>query len=117
MILSFKRQFVPKIVDATKIHTLRDDPHRRWRAGRKMHMATGVRTPHYHCFKEAHCTAVQEVYIDPPSGKVFVEGRELSPGTLQKFAQNDGFDTLEAFWQWFNEPTHKRLIHWTDLRY
>lgn len=75
MILPFKPQFIPKILDGPKIHTLRDDPHRRWHPGRAIHMATGVRTKYYHCFNQDVCTAVQEVYIAPRiMKKVFMAG-------------------------------------------
>lgn len=50
MILSFKPQFRQKILDGTKIHTIRDDPNDRWQAGKIIHAATGVMTKNYDCF-------------------------------------------------------------------
>ena len=38
-------------------------------------------------------------------------------GLYLKFAQNDGFDTEEAFWKWFNQPFNGVVIHWTDFIY
>lgn len=52
MILSFKEQFIPKILDGTKIHTIREDKKNRWEAGKKIHFATGVRTKNYKCPKK-----------------------------------------------------------------
>ena len=64
MILGFKNQFVPAILDGTKIHTIRKDPHHRWKPGMTIQMATGVRTKKYKCFKKAICVSVQEVRIE-----------------------------------------------------
>jgi hypothetical protein len=36
MILGFKPCFVAPILAGTKIHTIRDDPHNRWKAGREI---------------------------------------------------------------------------------
>lgn len=63
MILSFKSQFILPIIKGTKIHTVREDPNHRWEAGRKTHMATGVRTKFYNCFREDECTGVQDVVM------------------------------------------------------
>ena len=61
MILSFKPQFVNPIRRGTKIHTIREDGGNRWQSGRKIHMATGVRTKKYNCFRETECTEVQDI--------------------------------------------------------
>ena len=57
MILSFKPQFVPKILDGTKKHTIRADKHNRWHNKMTIHFATGVRTPQYEKFDEKTCCA------------------------------------------------------------
>lgn len=36
---------------------------------------------------------------------------------LLKFVQNDGFETVEAFFDWFSEDFEGQIIHWTDLKY
>jgi hypothetical protein len=38
---------------------------------------------------------------------------------LEWFAINDGFDTMDKFWDWFDhlQPFKGRIIHWTELRY
>jgi len=127
MIISFKQQFVPKILAGTKIHTLREDKTNRWQAGRKMHMYTGRYTATDRQFiKEAECMSVQ--YISLYAGVElictsnlidgeFILDRTLSDDEAIEFARNDGFDTLEDFWQWFTTTQTLKLIHWTDKRY
>lgn len=121
MILGFKKQFVPKILDGAKIHTIREDKTRRWKKGMEIHFATGVRTKDYEQFKGGKCTNVQEVVINPHSKTVNVLTDNgwwrLTRKQLPLFAQNDGFDTLEDFWKWFDKPFRGVIIHWTDLRY
>lgn len=36
---------------------------------------------------------------------------------MLQLAQNDGFDTIEDFFAYFNEDFYGKIIHWTDLRY
>jgi len=127
MIISFKPQFVPKILAGTKIHTLRTDATNRWQAGRKMHMYTGRYTATDRQFvKEAECVSVQYISLfavvdlictsNLIDGEIILE-RTLSDKEALEFARNDGFDTLEDFWQWFTTTQTLKLIHWTDKRY
>lgn len=127
MVLGFKSQFQDKILAGTKIHTVRQDPNDRWRRGNKIHFATGVRTKNYNEFKEGLCVSIQKVFMTYSHVlEISVDDNYLFgyPERLQ-FAQNDGFDTFEAFEEWFY-PLIKvapgglysaKLIHWTDFRY
>jgi len=133
MILSFKKQFKPKILDETKKHTIREDPHNRWKAGRKIHMATGVRTKLYNCFMKDVCRLTQRINIKWERGfnekrisKIYIDGKifaeELTIGylgekELYRLAINDGFDTIKEFFEWFDEDFNGKIIHWTDIKY
>lgn len=121
MILSFKHQFVPKILDGTKIHTIREDPHRRWRPGRKIHFATGVRTKNYHCFKNGTCIYVQPIQFDLDLIRVGHPNDDtlhpLSSETVDRLAKNDGFDSSIELFRWFAPHFKGFLIHWTDSFY
>ena len=129
MIIGFKPQFQDKITAGTKKTTIRNDKHDRWHSGMTMHMATGVRTKNYNCFKLDTCKSTQKiriwhrtahvtyVYID---GRCFAQYRnnEKFPNIkLVTLANNDGFDSVESFFEWFNKDFTGKLIHWTDLRY
>lgn len=124
MILSFKKHFVPKIEDGSKKHTIREDKPNRWKHGNKIHFATGVRTKHYNNFKQGSCTGVQPIKIDPKSKTVTIDvltgymigdkPMTIHPSKMEDFAKNDGFDSLEDFWKWFDEPFSGKIIHWTQ---
>jgi hypothetical protein len=148
MILGFKTQiagqptfFVEKIRACVspihektwtpKIHTIRTG--NRWKAGMKMHLATGVRTADYYQFNIgeysalAHCTSVQSIQIDHNArlGKrVFVEDdqdsiftKQLSDVEIELLSINDGFDSVDEFWNWFQHDFVGQIIHFTDFRY
>ena len=137
MILGFKPQFKQPILDGTKIHTIRVDSHKRWKAGRKIHYATGVRTKDYKQFKEGWCVRIQDfevIYtlVSSPSelshtnieydGAWFaviikVDGMLLGLTASMELAINDGFYTYKEFLAWFNKDLNGRIIHWTDYRY
>jgi uncharacterized protein YqfB (UPF0267 family) len=122
MVIGFKKQFVPKILDGTKKHTIREDATNRWKEGRVMDMATGVRTKQYNKFTEQICTGIQTILIIRVSDElnqtiVNVDGRELSLDEIQKLAWNDGFENLIDFWLWFKDGFDGKILHWTDLRY
>lgn len=126
MVLGFKAQFVPKIMSETKIHTIRKDATRRWRAGMKIHMGTGVRTKQYSCFLEEWCESVQQIEVFTSTEKmngyfVKIDGRLLSPEETLELALNDGFNSIEEFYLWFARDGKLsrtlRLIHWTDFKY
>ena len=120
MILSFNRQFVLKIIRGEKIHTIREDRGKRWHAGRKIHFATGARTKLYFQFGEGSCRAVQLIQLDPEKGRILIyldTWRELKKEHHAEFFRNDGFNSAEAFWTWFDRPFHGVIIHWTDFKY
>lgn len=121
MVLGFKPQFVPKIIDGTKIHTIRRDEHRRWQKGVRIHFATGVRTKNYKQFKVGECKFNQHIQIDASCRAVFLglNGglHRLSDKGIDLLAKNDGFDSAEEFWEWFNEDFIGTIVHWTDFVY
>lgn len=115
-----------------KIHTIREDKHDRWRAGMKIHMAIGNRTPNRFQFAPTLvCMGVQEIVITEKimtvydciklnDGRVFtiqVDGKHLPMHRITDLAINDGFDSVDQFFQWFNEDFEGKLIGWTDFKY
>ncbi|MOA01583.1 hypothetical protein D3C78_1210000 [compost metagenome] len=124
MILGFNKQFVEPILNGSKIHTLREDPNDRWRAGRSIQMATGVRTKNYDCFKEDFCQSTQKVFMDfnGYSVEVCIDNRWLTSPEVRQLVNNDGL-TYDDFLDWFFDGRQGRtkwsgkLIHWTDFKY
>ena len=129
MILSFKPQFKEPILSGTKIHTFRLDPSDRWKKGRHIHHATGVRSKKYECFKENDCKSVQRVFMTYAFNDVIeitIDGRYIhSHQEKEQIAFNDGFDSYSSFFNWFYTEISKspekefsgKIIHWTDFRY
>lgn len=142
MVLAFKPQFVEPILLGTKVHTLREDISYRWHEGCLMHMATGVRTKAYHQFAFHTCKSVQSVElwerasaaarnsnlkIEGEEPVIIVDERPLTIEEATLFALNDGFDSLEDFFEFFLPKSERsegaclffagRLLHWTDLKY
>lgn len=132
MILGFKGQFVEPILQGTKIHTIREDPHDRWDVDKHIHMATGVRTSNYRCFKEDDVKGIQYVFMtyhrsvfELSVGDDHYCDRQLWAGGIERLAINDGFRSIIEFKAWFVPLIEKsekgyysgKIIHWTDFRY
>ena len=129
MILSFKPQFVKPILKGEKIHTIRLDPHKRWKAGMTIHFATGVRTKAYRQFHEAKCHSVQEIKMMRSQDDfiVLVDDRQINSLGIALLSIKDGFYKFEDFRDWFLpeppvyphdfEEYNGRIIHWTEIRY
>ena len=120
MVLGFKKQFVKKIKDGSKIHTIREDKHDRWKEGNTIHFATGVRTKKYKQFIGGQCISTQNIEIKhlPTGISIKIDGKELGGFyELHKLAVNDGFDGIDSFYKWFNKDFSGKIIHWTALKY
>ena len=57
------------------------------------------------------------ITIEPSSRTIVIDGKELSKSDMELLAKNDGFETIEDFWTFFNDPYQGMIIHWTDTRY
>lgn len=130
MVIGFKKQFVPKILDGTKEHTIREDATNRWKVGMTMHMATGVRTKGYNQFAKKTCLGIQKVEIkwhNPPANqshlgrgvKVLIDGENISHNDeiLDALVKKDGFNDRKEFFSWFSEDYTGKILHWTDFKY
>lgn len=115
-----------------KLHTMREDPHDRWRAGMDIHMVINNRTKNRFQFAPVvKCVSTQEVrisYQDYLDGKYYVAGWFVSPRIIidgrtilehevEELAINDGFESVNDFFAYFNSSCTKKIIHWTDLKY
>lgn len=133
--------FEQKIKEGIKKHTIRDDIHDRWKPGMMIQHAHGVRTSNYRCFAKGQCMSTQILEIksidwrsaiqnpreieaiealsdkEPKVFQLYVDGRQLDGSEINDIARNDGFESTEDFFRWFNEPCTKKIIHFTDFRY
>jgi len=131
MILSFKKQFVEKIKSGSKTHTIREDKKNRWKIGRKIHFATGVRTKNYNQFAEGVCTLVESIEIKysykykQTIADVFVNNELLgqtiwfdsklknSSFSVDMLVANDGFTRTSDFFEWFDKDFKGKLLHFS----
>lgn len=124
MLTTYKAEFVPKILDGSKIHTIREDKHNRYKVGVTLHQWKGnprnVRNDPYH-FATAKCESTQQILIlfkNALRVEVLVDNRYLNPVEIEELAKNDGFTSSYELFKWFNFEDFKgKIIHWTDKRY
>lgn len=114
---------------AYKIHTLREDPFNRWKAGKSIQMAYGVRTKQYEQFNKGieeleKCVSTQRVFMTYQgwvgSLEITVGNKYLMPEEIDLLIKNDGL-THKEFMNWFFpkgvEEWGGKIIHWTNFRY
>jgi hypothetical protein len=116
-----------------KIHTIREDLKQRWRPGMKIeHVIFPYRKGGRDTFLRNTCTWVQSILIKylPVCGegsinaqtgaylpRVIVDGRVITPEKIDELARNDGFDSTDQFFCYFDKDFSGRIIHWTNTRY
>lgn len=119
----------PNLSQKPKLHTIRQG--NRWKVGDKIHFYVGSRTKKALQFapvlqvKAVDTIQIQYVpfviLIVTVNGRVFYfrgsTGIEYGEKQMTKLVQNDGFDSIDDFFQWFDGDFEGQLIHWTDLTY
>lgn len=115
-----------------KHHTIRSDYNNRWRPGRDIHFFINDRKPNMFRFAPIiKCVSVQKIEINysdfcgrrsvAVDGRIIyitnARGHSVIPEELKTLALNDGFDSIEAFFEWFSSDFKGNIIHWTDLKY
>lgn len=112
-----------------KLHTIREDKHDRWHAGRLIHPVVNNRSKNQFQFAPAFpCVSTQEIevrhyshetwcepeminaeYYDKKCGcnmeryyNVIVDGKMLKTDEVIKLSKNDGFASTNDFFSWFN---------------
>jgi hypothetical protein len=117
-----------------KLHTLRADPHDRWKAGRKIEMV--YRGAGYKIIDHFNkgipemekCVSTQKIEIKwvPLEGgitepvremHIIIDGKRQEPLKTLEIATNDGFADIHRFARWFNKDFTGKIIHWTTLKY
>jgi hypothetical protein len=106
-----------------KIHSIRRDKANRWRAGNRIHFVINNRTDDRFQFAPVvTCKSVQYIQIKPAFRQVTIlpewhQPKHLSDKAIEELAINDGFESVEQFWNFFYEDFSGKIIHWTDYRY
>ena len=127
-----KSSFVEKILDGSKMHSIREDMDDQWASGLKIQFVTGDNPEDYKQFSSGTCTSVQIIEISRSGGdqmQVKVDGKALCIDEIKLLAANDGFDTLRDLFDFIvpidttqalqlqKNKFKGKLIHWTDLKY
>lgn len=112
-----------------KIHTLRDDVKNRWKVGSMIDFFINARQKSMFRFApKIMVVSVQWIEIKwlqkkdstlywYHGGTVCIDGVFLDCKQCEQLAVNDGFDSVEDFFAYFNKDFKGKIIHWTDLRY
>ncbi|AOW09500.1 hypothetical protein [Flavobacterium gilvum] len=116
-----------------KLHTIREDKTDRWKAGNKIDFFINCRQPTMFRFAPVlPVVSVQKIEIKwipltIPLGErrpwVRIDGKQIytidqiDEEQILQLAQNDGFDTIEDFFVYFDKDFTGKIIHWTDFRY
>lgn len=114
-----------------KKHTIRRDSKNRWKEGNDIHFIIYNRTPARMQFAPVvKVQSIQKIEISYHQIKdwkgfitnnnapmIRIDGCVMSGSEAEELAINDGFDSLDAFFEWFSEDFTGKIIHWTDKKY
>ncbi len=124
-----------------KIHTIRIDLKDRWKIGNKIHFVIDNRTKDRFQFapvvlvnniqnimivwsrtKKEELNGAVSVHVNKEEigscvfiDDILIESNGFS--NLKQLAENDGFDSVKGFFNWFNNDFEGKIIHWTDFKY
>jgi len=123
MLVNFQKFCVSKILDGSKIHTIRRNPKREPKVGEVLHMYCGLRTKNCFPITKQH-SIVKIESIEITKFGVKLDGFHIEKTELPEFVRNDGFETIEDFYNFFGAekiingtPWRGILIHWTEKTY
>lgn len=119
-----------------KIHTIREDRKNLWKVGMDIHMVIGNRTKNRFQFapivKVVSIQTVEILYkrfgkktiaVVKVDGVIVGQAAWLNcqltyySDNVKSLVVNDGFDSINEFFEWFSEDFEGKIIHWTDLKY
>ncbi|TWP31909.1 hypothetical protein ETU08_00170 [Apibacter muscae] len=115
----FGESWDDKIGLLPKIHTIRLDNYNRWKEGNKMHLVINNRTDNeFHFTPQILCTSVQKIEITHENYPILkIDGIAIGFSKLQRLSSNEGFESVEDFFNYFKEDFEGKIIHWTNFKY
>lgn len=128
MILAFKEQFKRKILEGTKIHTIRRDSETKIEEGVILQMVVdAIILFESDVFYEKSVVSTQAVFMTYRGGiEISIDDRQLYYYSERlELAQKSGFESWNHFEKFFTPKIRDselgyyvgKLIHWTDKRY
>lgn len=121
---SFQKQFVQKILDGSKTHTIRRRRKYPTKAGSFLSLYVGMRTKSCKLIAEVPCEMVEKIIVFPWKKEILIadqdergQYRTMQPSVVVALAQRDGFDSVDAFFKFFERYRAEQLlgmeiIHW-----
>lgn len=120
-----------------KFHTIRQDLSNRWKVGMMIDFFINARTKKAFRFApRVPVISLQKIvikygkHLDQHNKKVdvYIDNcflgqyyfNKINPNgedELIELAINDGFDSVDDFFNWFCDDFEGKIIHWTDLKY
>ncbi len=118
----------PEYINEPKIHTIREDAHDLWKAGRKIHPVVFNRTKDRFQFAPVlECKSVQKFEIeyinDGNEVIIVIDGTHFYNSLLginkgiDELATNDGFLSPLYFFMFFNKNFSGKIISWLNYKY
>lgn len=131
--IKYRIDFDHTIIHKPKLHTIREDKNNRWKVGNRIDFYINARQKNMYRFAPyLPVVRVQNIEIKyVPFGNnkqaarpfVKVDGRLIYDvgqtlwSQMKEFAENDGFDSVNDFFAYFNNDYTGKIIHWTDMKY
>ena len=114
MNINYRREFERALKKGIKLHTIRQKPISN---GTMLNHIVNPYSQNRRCVLSNFCVSTQIISIEPSSRTIKVDGRELSKVNMERLSKNDGFASIEDFWNFFKKTYRGIIIHWSDLRY
>lgn len=122
MLLTFsKPQFVERILNGTKKHTIRDDKKNRWKVGMKIHFWKGnprnVKNKPYQ-FATGIVSEILKIEIYPDKNKIVLPETETVIDKIEflnDLAVWDGFENWDEMKTWFKIDFKGKLIYFKNI--
>ena len=115
MNINYKKEMERALASGLKLHTIRQKP---IAVGTMMnHIVYPYKKKERRCVLSNFCTSTQMITIESSSRTIKVDNKELSKVDIERLSKNDGFDSIEDFWSFFNQDYQGMIIHWTDTKY
>lgn len=117
-----------------KLHTIRKDEKNRWKPGTKIDFFINTRKKDMFRFAPVlPVVSVQRIsikhentYTHKKTATIEIDGNWFAAynfnknniyGKLELLIKNDGFNSVEDFFNYFNEDFDGKIIHWTNFKY
>lgn len=122
-----KTSFSEKVIRGIKKHAILRDKQNKWTVGADINFVNRDNVE----FATLECVSIQEIEIrykvNSTEVKIWIGGvylggydtetKEVNRDRLKQFVLNEGFQNVEAFFDWFQENLNGKVIHWTNLAY